>query len=631
MCREERVAERGAPRRSGRLAEVEGREAVARRAGLRLEERRARGLAGDAQREGRGARGVPGVLQEDERGGDLVGAPERRREALPAEGLGAVQPGVLGAEGAQQPDEGRGRVRRVAAEGRRAPVGRRGGTRGPRAARSGRAPTAPRRKRGSRRGRRRAPSRARPPRAARGARSRRGAAGSPARARRARGRDRSRRRGSGRRGAPRAPARPGAPRNACAKRARSRSRRVAPEEARGTLEGGDAMRGMMARSSRGPRLERIGPSARKAQQRGGRKAREAHALAGQVRLVGVAGAEGELCEAGAAHGLPGQREEALETQHALEASSGRSRRRRRSAAGAGARRGVGGTRQARRVRASVRDAIRATATATLGIGSRRLQGALEHGCAPARPSQLGERAPPWRASARRVARHAGPELGSGTRRSRISARGDAEERRRRARPEAQADVRARSGGTRASRQVSGPATKGATPGRPEEVRAAIRQHARRRLARPAAGPEAQATASERGPRARARRSRSSTLASQRRATTGSVRLEGEGASAARASAAHPRPGCARSGRRRRRRARGGSRWPAAKTVGRRQQIEAELGDLARHEGPRVLAPERAPREARARRRRGRVAAVERAQHALGHVRPRRPSGATSSR
>ena len=54
-------------------------------------------------------------------------------------------------------------------------------------------------------------------------------------------------------------------------------------------------------------------------------------------------------------------------------------------------------------------------------------------------------------------------------------------------------------------------------------------------------------------------------------------------------------------------------------VGGRQQIEAELGDLARNEGRGVLAPERAARERQRVARRGARAAVERAQHPLGHV------------
>src|SRR3954449_11718097 len=54
------------------------------------------------------------------------------------------------------------------------------------------------------------------------------------------------------------------------------------------------------------------------EQRARREAREAAALAGEVRLVGVAGGEGELREVGCAGGLAGEREEALEAEHPLQ-------------------------------------------------------------------------------------------------------------------------------------------------------------------------------------------------------------------------------------------------------------------------------------------------------------------------
>src|SRR3954452_16561705 len=70
------------------------------------------------------------------------------------------------------------------------------------------------------------------------------------------------------------------------------------------------------------RRERHGPVAggpgAGGEQRARRQAREAAALAGEVRLVGVAGGEGELREVGCAGGLAGEREEALEAEHPLQ-------------------------------------------------------------------------------------------------------------------------------------------------------------------------------------------------------------------------------------------------------------------------------------------------------------------------
>src|SRR4051812_17753069 len=70
------------------------------------------------------------------------------------------------------------------------------------------------------------------------------------------------------------------------------------------------------------RRERHGPVAGGAgaggEQRGGREARETAALAGEVRLVGVAGGEGELREVGGCARLRREREEALEAQYPLQ-------------------------------------------------------------------------------------------------------------------------------------------------------------------------------------------------------------------------------------------------------------------------------------------------------------------------